>query len=141
MKLKEGTGWKACHNEEKDVYGAEVVFQGSWDCYEISAEVFARLNKQIGSSEAEKLISSGRHLYMHVNDRCGPPYTVVFDDDYTDYCQWMKPKDEPAGKTFPAELTDAAVELFESEKDNRPQRRRKRAKREKQGSRTSDKDE
>ena len=38
---------------------------------------------------------------------------------------------KPAGKTWDAELTDAAVELFESEKQNREQRRKKREQREK----------
>ena len=88
MKIKEGTGWKACHNEEKGIYGAEIIFQGSFDLYEISGAVFNSLTKKIGSSEAEESIRSGRHLYSHVNDRCGPPYTVVLDDDYAEYCPW-----------------------------------------------------
>ena len=29
MDMKEGMGWKACHDAEKGVYGAEIVFQGS----------------------------------------------------------------------------------------------------------------
>ena len=37
MQIKEGLGWKAGYNDAKNVYGAEVVFQGSWDLYEISA--------------------------------------------------------------------------------------------------------
>ncbi len=131
MKLKEGLGWKACHNEKKNVYGAEVCFQGSWDCYEISADVFARLDPRMNGSAAEELIRSGRHIYMHVNDRCGPPYTVVLDEDYADYCAWMKRDKEPEGKTWSPELTDAAVELLDSEKANREQRRKKRAKRKK----------
>ncbi|MBQ9368545.1 MAG: hypothetical protein IJT83_12255 [Victivallales bacterium] len=45
MKMKEGTGWKACYNEEKGVYGAEVIFQGSWDLYEISGSVFTAFQK------------------------------------------------------------------------------------------------
>ena len=124
MKIIEGIGWKAAYNEEKGLYGAEVIFQGSWELFEISAETFARLSPKMNGGEAEKLIAEGRRLYMHVNDRCGPPYTIVFDDDYTDYCPWMK-KAEPEGKTWSKELTDAAVELFESEKDNRAQRKRK----------------
>ncbi len=131
MKLKEGLGWKACHNEKKNVYGAEVCFQGSWDCYEISADVFARLDPRMNGSAAEELIRSGRHIYMHVNDRCGPPYTVVLDDDYALYCPWMAGS-KPAGKVWDEALTDAAVELFESEKENREQRRKKREKRQKQ---------
>lgn len=130
MQIKEGMGWKACYNEKKGVYGAEVIFQGSWDLYEITADVWDRLNKNISGSEAEELIGSGRRLYSHVNDRCGPPYTIVLDDDYAVYCPWMA-KSEPAGKTWSEEMTDAAVELFESEKANREQRRKKRAKRNK----------
>ena len=132
MKIKEGIGWKACYNEEKDVYGAEVMFQGSWDLYEISASVFDSLSKNMNGGEAEKLIETGRHLYSHVNDRYNPPYTIVFDDDYAIYCPWMADSN-PVGKTWSKEMTDAAVELFESEKDNREQRRKKRAQRKQKG--------
>ena len=128
MKLKEGTGWKACYNEDTGLYGAEVMFQGSWDLYEISAAVYGSLSKSMPGSEAEELICSGRRLYSHVNDRYSPPYNIVLDEDYADYCPWMK-KAEPVGKTWDTELTDAAVELFESEKDNREQRREKRSRR------------
>ena len=128
MQMKEGMGWKACYNEKKGVYGAEIIFQGSWDLYEISSSVFSRLTKNMSSSEAEELIQTGRRLYSHVNDRCGPPYTVVLDDDYADYCPWMG---APKEKVWSEAMTDAAVELFESEKDNRGQRRRKREQRRK----------
>ena len=40
-------------------------------------------------------------------------------------------KFKATGRVWPDELTDAAVELFESEKNNREQRRRKREEREK----------
>ena len=129
MNMKEGLGWKACYNEEKGLYGAEVMFQGSWDLYEISGEVFGSLSKGMPASEAEKLICSGRRLYSHVNDRYSPPYNIVLDEDYADYCPWMK-KAEPVGEPWGRELTDAAVELFESEKNNREQRRKKREARE-----------
>ena len=131
MQLKEGSGWKAAYNEEKDVYGAELMYQGSWDMYEISAEVFNSLTKNTDSYEASKMISAGRHLYMHVDDRCGPPYTVILDEDYADYCPWTAKREEPNGRTWDPDLTDAVVEIFESEKANRPQRRKKRAERKK----------
>ncbi len=125
MQMKEGPGWKACRNDN-GTCGAEVVFQGSWDLYEISEAAFAGLSKNISPSAAEEIICGGRRLYSHVNDRCGPPYTVVLDDDYADYCPWAG---EPKGKVWSETMTDAAVELFESEKDNRGQRRKKREKR------------
>ena len=130
MKMKEGLGWKACYNEEKGVYGAEVIFQGSWSLYEITESVFNSLSNKMHSSEAERLIKEGRCLYKHVNDRCGPPYTIVLDDDYAVYCPWMAPS-KPVGKTWSKEMTDAAVELLESQKDNREQRRKKREERKK----------
>ena len=130
MKMKEGLGWKACYNEEKGLYGAEVVFQGSWELFEITPGVFERLTRNMPGGEAGKLIAEGRRLYCHVNDRCGPPYTIVLDDDYADYCPWIK-KSEPDGKTWDPDLTDAAVEVFGSEKANREQRRKKRAARKK----------
>ena len=130
MQIKEGIGWKAGYNSEKGVYGGEVIFQGSWDLYEISASVYDSLSKNMAIGEAEKLIQTGRHLYSHVNDRFNPPYTIVFDDDYAVYCPWMAAS-KPVGKTWSEKMTDAAVELFESEKDNREQRRQKRDKRRK----------
>ena len=61
---------------------------------------------------------------MDVDDRCGPPYTVVLDDDYEKLCPWANVVS--SGRVWPDELTDAAVEIFESEKNNREQRRKKR---------------
>ena len=130
MKIKEGIGWKAAYNEERGVYGAEVMFQGSWELFEITADVFARLSKNMSGGEAEKLIQTGRRLYSHVNDRYNPPYNIVLDDDYAVYCPWMA-STQPVGKNWSQEMTDAAVELLESEKANREQRRKKRAAREK----------
>ncbi len=123
--MKEGRSWKAAYNEEKDVYGAEVMFQGSWSLYEISAEVYNQLTKGMNDSAAEALIETGRRIYLHVNDRCGPPYNVVLDDDYAEYCPWMA-DNKPVGKKWDDALTDAAVESFASEENNREQRKKKR---------------
>jgi hypothetical protein len=109
--LKEGQGWKAAYNEAKGVYGAEVVFQGSWELYEISAADFSSLTKNMPGSEAERIIQSGRRLYSHVNDNCGPAYNVVLDEAYADYCPWMADS-EPAGKTWDPAMTAAVAELF-----------------------------
>ncbi len=130
MKIKSGIGWKACCNEEKNVYGAEIVFRGSWDLYEISAAVFGSLTENMNGSDAEALIRTGRRLYMHMNDEYNPPTDVILDDDYAVYCQWMADH-KPAGKQWSDAMTDAAVELFESERANREQRRKKREARKK----------
>ena len=97
--------------------------------YEITKEIFDRLENGLSDWDVYKIIDEGRHLYMDVNDRCGPPYTIVFDDDYKKLCPWAKIIS--SGRVWPDELTDAAVEIFASEGKNREQRRKKREKREK----------
>ena len=57
--------------------------------------------------------------------------TIVFDDDYEKLCPWADIV--KSGTVCPDELTDAAVEIFASEKNNREQRRRKREGRENKG--------
>ena len=124
MHFKEGNGWKACCDEATGRYTAERGGCGYYHLYEITEEIFAALADGMRDEETYKLLGQGRHLYMDVNDRCGPPYTIVLDDDYADYCPWMADS-TPVGKTWNKELTDAAVDLLESEKDNREQRRKK----------------
>ena len=132
MQFKNGSGWKACYDDESGRYFGEYGGIQSYHLYELTKEQFDLLEDGLTEHDVIDIIGEGRHLYMDINDRCGPPYTVVLDDDYADYCPWMK-KAEPVGKTWSEELTDAAVELFESEKDNREQRRQKREQRKKQG--------
>ena len=76
-----------------------------------------------------RLIIDGRHLFMSVDDRCGPPYTVILDSDYEKLCPWSDAV--VSGKTWDEEATDAAVEVLASESDNREQRRAKKTEREK----------
>ena len=129
MIFKTGNGWKACYDEATGKYTAERSGNGYYDLYEITKEMFASLADGMSDEDMYHIIDEGRHLYMDVNDRCGPPYTVVFDDDYEKLCPWAKVKS--SGRVWPDELTDAAVEIFESEKNNREQRRKKREEREK----------
>lgn len=126
---KAGDGWKACYDEKTGLYTAQRSGPGYYHLYEITEEIFDRLADGMSDSDTYKIIDEGRHLYMDIDDRCGPPYTVVFDDVYEKLCPWASVVQ--SGKIWPAELTDAAVELFESEKDNREQRRKKREEREK----------
>lgn len=90
----------------------------------ITKEIYDQLENGANDDDVYKLITEGRHLYMDVDDRCGPPYTVVFDHDYEKLCPWANVIS--SGKVWPDELTDAAVEIFESEKNNREQRRKRR---------------
>ena len=120
MQFKKGSGWKACYDEESGRYTAERGGCGYYNLYEITKETFEALADGMSDEETYRQISNGRHLYMDVNDCCGPPYTVVFDEDYKELCPWAH---VVGGEhVWPAELTDAAVELFASERKNREQR-------------------
>ena len=123
MQFKEGDGWKACFDKAAGRYTAERGGCGYYHLYEITEEIFEALADDMRDEETYKLIDQGRHLYMDVNDRCGPPYTVVFDDDYRELCSWAH---IVGGEhVWPKGLTDTAVALFESEKPNREYRKKK----------------
>ena len=130
MIFKEGLGWKCCYDPETGLYTAKTGCCGNIDLYEITKEIFDRVD-DLGIESPSELIRQGRHLFMSVDDRCGPPYTVVIDDDYEKICPWAQPR--TVGKVWSEELTDVAVEIFESEseKENRRQRRAKKAQSEK----------
>lgn len=124
MIFKTGSGWKACFDEDTGRYFGEYGGIQSYHLFELTKEIYDQLEEEMSEGDAGSLMHEGRHLYMAVDDRCGPPYTIVFDDDYETLCPWARVM--KAGKTWPDELTDAAVGLFESEKNNREQRREKR---------------
>ena len=128
MQFKKGCGWKACYDEKRNLYTAETGGMGAYHLYEITKEIYDQLDED-SDIDSERLIHTGRHLYMDVNDRCGPPYTVVLDDEYRNLCPWANVI--CSGPVWGEELTDAAVEVFASETQNRPQRRKKRLEREK----------
>ncbi len=129
MQFKKGSGWKACYDEKTGRYTAETGGPGLYNLWEITAEIFDRLgSKDLDNFQCQCLISDGRRLYMDVNDRCGPPYTVILDDDYKTLCPWADIIS--SGKVWDADATDAAVEVLDSEKQNRAQRREKRKRRE-----------
>ena len=130
MIFKSGIGWKACYDPKTDRYTAETGGCGGYDLFEINKEIWDNLGgKDVSDSASCSMIHNGRHLYMDVNDRCGPPYTVILDSDYKELCPWANIIS--SGPVWDDDLTDAAVEVFASEKQNREQRRKKRAEREK----------
>ncbi|MBP5604804.1 MAG: hypothetical protein J6X60_04595 [Ruminiclostridium sp.] len=121
--------WKACFDEETGRCTAEYSSGGgNYSLYEITKEIYDSLDEAGSFGDAVSAIIKGRQLYMAVDDRCGPPYTIVFDHDYETLAPWAKVI--RSGRVWLDELTDAAVEIFESQKDNREQRRARRAQRE-----------
>ncbi|MBP3922506.1 MAG: hypothetical protein J6D27_06035 [Ruminiclostridium sp.] len=122
MTFKKGFCWKACFDSNSGRYFGEHGGIQEYYLFEITKEMFDRLDKKMTESDASSIMHEGRRMYMSVNDRCGPPYTIVFDDDYKKLCPWADVVKNEA--VWSDELTDAAVELFESEKDNCEQRRK-----------------
>lgn len=124
MHFKHGANWRACYDEERNLYTAGVWGFGS-TLYEINKEIYDALKDETDNDAVSK-ISKGRKLYMDVNDRCGPPYTIVFDEDYQTLCPWAEVT--ASGQEWPTEMVDAVVEVMSSEEKNREQRRKKRKK-------------
>ena len=130
MTLIQGSGWKAHFDEERNLYTARTSVPGAIKLFEINEEVFESLKSDEMSDDDKYCLihDKGRKLYMDIDDRCGPPYTIVLDDDYRTLCPWAELPE--SNTVWPEALTDAVVELFASEANNREQRREKRAKRE-----------
>lgn len=121
MQFKKKGSLTACYDEENNFYSAAVRGWGV-SLYEISRETFESLDS-LSVDEAKEAVYRGRRLYTEVIDSCGPPYTVVLDEDYGKLCPWFS--SDPAGPELPREIVDAAVEILECEKDNREQRKQK----------------
>ncbi len=119
-----GDGWRACHDAERELYTAEIFCAGYYDLYEISREIYNRLTaERMSRRDAQELIDTGRHLYKSVSDR-NASYDIALDEDYAAICPWAEV--QRTGELWGKELTDLAVEVFDSEKQNREKRRRRR---------------
>ncbi len=116
MLFKKGNGWKACFDSSNGRYFGEYGGIQEYHLYEITKEIFDRLDQKMSESDAGRIIHEGRHMYMSADDRCGPPYTIVFDDDHAKLCPWANIVE--SGTVWPDELTKAVVGLFASEKDD-----------------------
>ena len=127
MEFKEGPGWKCCYDPQRGLYTAQTGGGVNCTLYEINKEIYDHIDDPDVKWPA-RLLGDGRKLFMSVNDRCGPPYTIVFDSDYKELCPWSDAAF--SGRTWSDEMTDAVVEVLASEVDNREQRRRKRKQRE-----------
>ena len=118
--FKTGPGWKACYDSERELYTAETCLAGYYDLYEINEEIFGKLKtKGMERRDAHELINTGRHLYKSVSDRNGS-YDIALDEDYASLCPWAEV--QKTGELWESELTNLAVAVFESEKQNREQR-------------------
>ncbi len=122
--FKTGPGWKACYDSVRGLYTAETFWAGHYDLHEINEEIFSKLKtKGMARRDAHELINAGRHLYKSISDRSGS-FDIALDEDYASLCPWADV--QKTGELWDPELTDLAVAVFESEKQNREQRLKKR---------------
>ena len=121
LHFKKGLGWKACYDDERNLYTAKTWWRGDFDLYEIDAETYNRLDEP--GEDPDKLIHSGRHLYYSQDSPIGPPTDMVIDKDYATLCPWAEIQE--SGNVMPEELTDIAVELWEN-KETREIRKKQR---------------
>ncbi len=123
LHFKTGEGWKACYDSERELYTAETFWAGYYDLYEINREIYIRLiTESLNRRDAQGLIAAGRHLYKSVSDR-NSSYDIALDEDYAAICPWADV--QRTGELWGRELTDLAVAVFDSEKQNRVQRLKK----------------
>ncbi len=117
LRFKTGAGWKACYDSARELYTAETFWAGYYDLYEINAEIFSNLKtKGMKRRDAQELINTGRHLYKSVSD-CNSSYDIALDENYALLCPWAEV--QKTGELWGRELTDLAVAIFDSEKQNR----------------------
>ena len=121
LHFKTGIGWKACYDDERNLYTAKTSWRGYYHLYEIDEEIFNRLDQP--GEDPDELISSGRHLYYSQDSPIGPPTDMVIDENYAALCPWVEI--QKSGNVMPSELTDVAVDLWENEK-TRGQRKEQR---------------
>ncbi len=120
LHFKTGPGWKACYDSERRIYTAESYLAGYYDLYEINEEIFNTLKtKGMKREEAQRLINNGRHLYKSVSDR-NSSYDIALDENYASFCPWAEV--QRTGELWDKELTDLAVAVFDSEKQDRKKR-------------------
>ena len=73
MEFKNGSGWKACHDEQNGRYFGEYGGTQSYHLFELTSELYDQLDVSMSEGDASEIMYNGRHLYMAVDDRCGPP--------------------------------------------------------------------
>ena len=111
LHFKTGIGWKACYDDERNLYTAQTSWRGDYDLYEIDADIYNKLGEP--DVYSDELIHSGRHLYYSADSPIGPPTVMVIDENYAELCPWAKV--QKGERTMSKELTDIAVDLWENE--------------------------
>ena len=123
MQFKKGLCWKACYDEERELYTAERHWRGFYQLSVIDRESYDKLDDE----SAGKLIDKGRHLVESDDDYYTMPYITVYDEDYDRLAPWSdaRRRVEAIETKTSKELTDLAVRIFPDEEKNREYRKEK----------------
>ena len=115
MQFRQGIGWKACYDEERELYTARRSWRGDYSLYEIDEDIFRRLGEIDKTGEdPDDLIMMGRLLYKTEDSPIGPPTDTVIDDNFASLVTWESIPS--SGHVVSKELTDLVVGLFGNEK-------------------------
>ncbi len=127
MQFKEGIGWKACYDEERNLYTAQRSWRGFYQLCEIDKETYDMLGTDaMGDKYPDELISNGRHLFEADDDYYSMPHCIVYDENYMNLAPWSDAyKRADNDIQVSKEATDFAVEHFPSEEKNREYRNSK----------------
>ena len=111
MQFKTGLGWKACYDEDRNLYTAQRSWRGFYQLCEIDKETYDLLGTDAtGDKSPDELIAGGRHLFEADDDYYTMPYCTVFDEDYMKIAPWSDAwkRDDPKTEV-PKELADLAI--------------------------------
>ncbi|MBO4653331.1 MAG: beta-lactamase family protein [Lachnospiraceae bacterium] len=89
MQFKEGLGWKACYDEERNIYTAQRSWRGFYQLCEIDAETYHKLSDD---ADADKLIGGGRVLFEADDDYYTQRYYRIVDENYEELAPWASAK-------------------------------------------------
>lgn len=89
LHFKKGPGWKACFDEEHNVYTAERSWRGFYQLTEIDRDTYERLGTDaIGNDSPTELIGRGREMFQSDDDYYTMPYCSVRDEHYAEIAPW-----------------------------------------------------
>lgn len=89
LHFKKGPGWKACFDEEHNVYTAERSWRGFYQLTEIDRDTYERLGTDaIGNDSPTELIGRGREMFQSDDDYYTMPYCWVRDEHYAEIAPW-----------------------------------------------------
>ena len=89
MQFKKGTGWKACYDEDRNVYTAERYLGDFYQLCEIDKDTYDKLETDaMGDETSGSLIGKGRQLVFQDGDSHTMAYSTICDENYYELAPW-----------------------------------------------------